>query len=327
MVLQLPLAYYPVSPSETALATFFEGLEHEDEAHILSASEAGVFEAVVPEWARMRGPLNTQHRTHDFTLDVHSAKVVAKTRQAKGFSELSPHWQRLVTLAAFFHDIQKEGGPAEARETLAPDALHPLKAGATIRQYLPSWGFSAIDTFVVAELVRYHQLFGRLIIRHKSLGHAPSKVTFLANAALFPDVRFFRALAPLTEGDIRSVKANDAIFTPEVDALLQHYIQETLASVPHHQKQFPPPHNSQVDAATGLHYLVVELDSQPLYPASKACACAWEGASSSTPFRARCSTFPDAANALALRCFSANNPHPLWPLQVKNPMTIYDRPK
>jgi UTP:GlnB (protein PII) uridylyltransferase len=227
---------YPTNPrfSEPQWEAFWNVL-NTTEAHVfLETSASGLLEAVLPEWQRMRDPQhNTQHRTHDFTLDVHTAYVLVNTRRAKGFDALSLHWQHLVVLAALLHDIAKDGGSPEQRNTLWPDAEHPEKGVAVVQHRLPEWGFSTADTDRVAQLVRYHQLFGRMIIRHDALGHPPTPATYAETAQLLPDAALIKALVPLTEGDIRAVKAEDALFTPHVADCLHCYSQGVLTMLEH----------------------------------------------------------------------------------------------
>lgn len=321
MTVQHLIEYNTSPPTKHDLQAMFDAIETEDEAQFLAASEVGVLEAVLPEWSRMKGACNTQHRNHDFTLDVHTAKVVVKTRKSSYFTVLSPHWKRLVTLAALLHDIAKDAGPAEARQTISPDALHPLKGAAVARRLLPVWGFSAIDTFCVAALIRYHQLFGHLIIRHNKLGHPPTYETLLQHAHLFPDEQFLEALLPLTEGDIRAVKANDSIFNAEVERKLYDYsqgVRQCIQAI--RDKSCFKPLPICVDDATQMAFCYGQLATNVLYNYGGRCECGLENVDTDlcfpfTPLQ----TADTAINAYALLAFvqPTSNAQGAW--FVRNP--------
>ena len=272
------------TPQSIETTAFFQALETSDEAHFLQASETGLLEVFVPEWKRMRGSANTQHQSHDFTLDVHTAKVITKTRQTYAFRGLSFHWQRLTTLAAFFHDLSKQGGYAFQRLELSPDPLHPLKVSAEIKRHMGRWGFSMLDIFIVVQLVRYHQVFGRWIIREHKTGQAPTTELFYAQAMTLPSVDFLKALLALTEGDIRSVKANDAIFNPRVEAHLNWHAQQVEACIKGIQRKqhdfierYLP---VEIDPLTGLPLVRVVLPESVIQGYDTSCQCGLEALAS-----------------------------------------------
>lgn len=272
------------TPQSIDSTAFFEAIETNDEVRFLEASAAGLLESFVPEWQRMKGEANTQHKTHDFTLDVHTAKVVIKTRKTHAFQGLSPHWQRLTTLAAFFHDLNKQGGYAFQRLELSPDPLHPLKVSAEIKRYLGRWGFSMLDVFIVVQLVRYHQVFGRWIIRENKTGQAPSLETLYAQAMTLPSFDFLNALLALTEGDIRSVKAHDAIFDARVEAHLHHHGKQVMACIEGiHAKQNDFIHRYlpvEMDALTNLPLVPISLPSEVIRAYDTSCDCGLEALAS-----------------------------------------------
>jgi|GEM_PF-6926718 len=288
------------SPPPEKLHSFFQAIETEDESVFLEASENGLFTELAPEWARMAGPENTQHRTHDFTLDVHTAKVVTKTRMAKGFKALSPHWQRLTTLAAFFHDIHKLGGPAHMRMELSPDPLHPIKGGAPVRRYLPLWGFSNLDAFIVSELIRYHQIFGRMIIKQTKFNQPPTAEDYQDYAMLFPEPLFLDALFPLTEGDIRSVKAHDSIFDDDVERKLTQHVNATQDSILRYRSQQTLSHlDFFQDPSTCIEMLPIDFLENHLSVTD--CPCGMEAISQQLAYAAQLGEMP--SQYVGLRCF------------------------
>jgi hypothetical protein len=319
MTIQHPLALSLQPFDSFVLESLWQAIETEDETTFLTASQAGILQAALPEWKRMKGPYNTQHRNHDFTLDVHTAKVVVKTRRSPYFKALTPHWKRLVTVAALLHDIAKDAGSASERNTISPDALHPLKGAGIVRRTLPAWGFSLVDTFCVAALIRYHQLFGHMIICHNRLGHPPTEDTFLEHAQRFPDELFLNALLPLTEGDIRAVKADDAIFNADVEQKLYQYSEGVRASIQAiHRTELPV--QPVVDEATQLAMYYGKLHEYTLHSFGGHCTCGLENID--TPLRfAFQPTSKDLANAYALCAFTEYT-HPTDAWWVRNPFPL-----
>jgi hypothetical protein len=232
-------------------------------------SQTGWLDRVLPEWQRQRGPLNTQHQTHDFPLDVHSLKVIAGTKQSQYYQALSPEQKTLTVTAALFHDIAKNGGRPDQRLALIPDGAHPTKAVMVARRRLPTWGFTVQQVEWVCRLVKHHQLMGRLIMRYSKVpGPLPqSAVTESALQILCEPV--LDMLLPLTEGDIRGVKAHDALFTDRVAEQLHTYseqIRGVLRALELQRVRFsgPPPEHHTV----WLHPADVDR-------AMDGCACAW----------------------------------------------------
>ncbi len=221
MTLIFPISDPVVSVNQ--YAEFWRAIATEDERFFLENSELGIFETCLPEWDRMRGRFNTQHATHEFTLDVHTAKVLTKTRQSQYFQTLPPPWQELTTLAALLHDIDKEGGLAENRFHLKPDMAHPAKAVATVRKRLPTWGFSQQAVEWASLLVAHHQAFGRWIMRAEFLKTEPSTAEIYQLADTLRSTTLLQALQALTEGDIRGVKGEDKLFTPFAEERLATY--------------------------------------------------------------------------------------------------------
>ena len=229
MTLLFPISEPKVSTKN--YAEFWRAIATEDEDFFLKNSEMGAFEACLPEWQRMRGLFNTQHATHEFTLDVHTAKVLTKTRQSQYFQTLPPHWQELTTIAALLHDIDKEGGLAENRFHLKPDMAHPAKAVATVRKRLPTWGFSQQAVEWASLLVGHHQAFGRWIMRAEFLKIEPSTAEIYQLADTLRSAVLLQALQALTEGDIRGVKGEDKLFTPFAEERLAIYGAKVLAVI------------------------------------------------------------------------------------------------
>lgn len=246
-------------------------LECDDEARLLAASQAGAFDALLPEWLPMRyGSHQYQHRHHDFTLEVHTLKVIHRTRQSPYFQRLSKQQQRFVTLAALLHDVAKLGYTEAERPTAPPDAAHPVKGSVIVKQRLPWWGYPPDETQTMARLVEHHQLFGRLLMKHNHHGTSPTPQEFQFVALTLQSETMLDLLLPLTEGDIRSVKAEDAIFTPALAVQLADYSQQVRGYL------------HQLEAARQASGLATQLASSAwhwwihpdyLHPSEATCPC------------------------------------------------------
>jgi hypothetical protein len=216
-----PLYQYSDHPQLAALLQWL--LDESGSVDFVNAMAAPWVDALLPEWRRLCGSDNTQHKTHDFTLDVHTAYVLAKTKESPHYQALTLAEKRAVVLAALFHDIAKDGGRPEEKEALTPDWYHPQKSSHVVWKRLPQWGCSMAETELVMRLVYHHQVFGRLITKTNQPNQMPEVWEFQRLALCLQTEETLNALLALTEGDIRSVKANDALFTPIVADKLTVY--------------------------------------------------------------------------------------------------------
>ena len=218
---------------------------------------SGALENLVPEWARMKRPENTQHSAHDFTLVDHTLKVIAATKRAKAFASLSPQQQQVVTLAAVFHDLQKKVGPENLRSLILPDRAHPLKPADVAAECMMSFGFSPEAVRQATLLVTHHQMLGTMIMCNPD-GMPPEEVLFEA-ARLIETAETLAMLRALTEGDIRSVKAKDALFTDDVAEQLTQFADAIEARI-EAARQAPQRHSgSKMHALAELVRLVTPI--------------------------------------------------------------------
>lgn len=266
-----------LSPS-CQYSTFWQAIATQNETAFMAASQTNVLTQCLPEWERMRGACNTQHATHEFTLDVHTAKVLTKTRKSPYFQLLSAEMQELTTLAALLHDIAKEGGAASERFQLKPDMAHPVKAVGVVRQRLPQWGFSQYAVEVVSLLVAYHQAFGRWIMRSEFQHKEPSVAEIEELAGILRCKKILHGLQALTEGDIRGVKGDDLLFTPFAAEKLTHYGQQVQHAIQHIEQATTHQFNTLQQALATIYYgtvpnclwLLLSHSKQPHTPQSSA---------------------------------------------------------
>lgn len=205
------------SPAIDSVLTW---LADPDDAILRHASQSGALATIIPEWARLTGPVNVQHSTHHFLLDDHTLKVVECTKRSPYYQQLSPYYQRLTALAALLHDIEKNTGPHRLKGLIPVDKLHPIKSAETAREILSRLQVSPIDVSRIYTLIHHHQVFGRLFILYPE--GAPDD-SLLKIALKLRSVDLTTCLLALSEGDIRSVQDKDAFFSARVAAKLAAY--------------------------------------------------------------------------------------------------------
>ena len=191
-------------------------------------------------WERAIGPNNTQHANQDYTLDEHTLNTITWARQSPYYQPLSDRDKHLVTVASLFHDIEKHCGPANLKPIIPTDKVHPEKSADTVRRTLPTLGYNAEETDLVARLVEHHQAIGNMIVI--SLGKPikdsrPPDVLIDRAVAGIKDQRTLAMLCALTEGDIRSLKANHERFTPETEAKLKWFSELVAEKIEEKQKE------------------------------------------------------------------------------------------
>src|SRR5690242_14834082 len=86
--------------SETApgLAALKTHLLDPDPIALREFSQSGQLGQVIPEWLRLTGPQNVQHKTHHFPLDEHTFQVIEKTKASPYYQALSEPFQYLTVL-------------------------------------------------------------------------------------------------------------------------------------------------------------------------------------------------------------------------------------
>lgn len=178
---------------------------------------------LIPPWVRMVGPLNRQHSTHDFTLDIHTQYVLAGAQTAVGFDALTAEEQHLVRWAALLHDISKTGGERHDKCAVRVDKQHPWKSAVMARWLMPRLGFAPLVVERVSRLIQFHQLFGTMIIRNPEWSSIPPESDIHHAAWAVGSVFDLDMLYCLTEGDIRGVKQHEALFSDRVRYKLGEY--------------------------------------------------------------------------------------------------------
>ena len=203
----------------------------EDETKLRQIAKDGVLLSCLPEWGRMSSEFNTQHRFHEFPLDEHTLRVVERTKRSEYYQRLNDEERWTVVCAALLHDVAKITGLPEERETLSPDRTHPHNSALLSRDILAQWGESRLFVERVAILIEHHQLFGVMLMTTDE-NAMPTGEALSHAARMIKTPSMLKMLSALSEGDIRGVKDNDAIFTPSVARRLALYINAVERQLP-----------------------------------------------------------------------------------------------
>lgn len=288
-------------------AMWYELLNESDDdgSQFLAFSERGVLDELIPNWQRLRSPNNTQHSTHDFTLDVHTAYVLAKTRRSPYYRPLSYREKQRVVMSAVLHDIAKNTGKPEDKAHMSPDFYHPIKGVPVGRRCLPAFGFSQHEIELISRVIHHHQLFGRMIIRYGKQEELPDAAYFNKALRQLQTEIALDHLLPLTEGDIRSVKAEDKLFSDHVADRLHTYaeamrpymqaLEASRVKVAFHQGDSLTPARAEAPSQKRF-WLTVPLPSASEAP----CFCGFPAQETDTLFVARLTEAPPSEPSLIL---------------------------
>lgn len=91
-----------------------------------------------------------QHKTHSYTVDVHTLGVLQECIKNPEFQTLSKFEQRELILATLLHDITKEEGSI--------DKSHPKNSAFDAYFILEKFGFSQSEKLRIYQLVRHHDM-------------------------------------------------------------------------------------------------------------------------------------------------------------------------
>lgn len=209
-----------------------------------------------PEFLTSVGKL--QSRTHDFSVDIHTLKVLQEIFKNSEYQKLPEASKRHLQIAALFHDLTKQAGIV--------DKSHPVT--------------SAFDTYYLTrklELPEKDKLKIYNIIRnHTWLETYNGENTELRKklAFEFSQNDAFKLISILTEADLKAVKKDGKFFTrckkelqkakSEIEPLINN-IQKTAINLP--QTKIPKAHklnmsSPYVDKITsdGVTNTVVRLE-------------------------------------------------------------------
>lgn len=174
-------------------------------------------------WAEQGGMKGRkQHGGHDYTIDAHTFMVLHYVRENSEFKNLSSYDQRNILLAAFLHDVSKRQGEKD------PD--HERVSAGWADGVLTTLGYPPEQVGRISTLISRH---GDL-----SFARPDDSQPDINNQAYIDDLSVFysnpvaiRQLRILNEADIRAVKMDSQLWTPEVRKYLDNLSQQMAANV------------------------------------------------------------------------------------------------
>lgn len=152
-----------------------------------------------------------QHQTHDFSLDNHLLGVVDRVKSDPKFKELLPNDQVNVLWAALLHDVGKT-------ENMV-DFDHNRTSVSAAWGVLRSLGYSDTRIQRITDVMsKDAELSYNPDAKNSRTLQDPRTLDNVVNNYRNADA--LNMVAMLNRADIKSVKANEAWYTPEVDAEL-----------------------------------------------------------------------------------------------------------
>ena len=150
-----------------------------------------------------------QHATHDYTLDVHSLKVLQEVMNNPRYQNLSDKDKFTLKIAALLHDITKQ-------ENLR-DVMHPQESAFDIYYLLDKLKLPEDEKLQIYQIVKDHNWLQKYNIKDLN-----RRKTIAKDIAF--DLRkgnSFEMASILTEADMQAVKRNGAFFDGYADILKQ----------------------------------------------------------------------------------------------------------
>lgn len=163
-----------------------------------------------------------QHGTHDFTLDVHTLKVLQEVFKNPEYEKLPEASKQHIQIAALMHDITKAEGRA--------DADHPKNSGFDTYYLLDKLGYSEKDKLKVYHIIKNHDWLAKYDFSKESA----KRIAFNLR-----ENNAFKLCSMLTEADLKGVQKNDRFYLKHADKLakakknIKHYIYDIQSSSIH----------------------------------------------------------------------------------------------
>lgn len=194
-----------------------------------------------------------QHKTHDFTVDVHTLKVLQGIMADTRYNELSKKDQQLLCISALLHDLTKLENSV--------DKTHPMYSAYDSYYLLNKMDMSEVDKTKVYKLIKNHEWLERYNGKVKTGPHTYRDKTQKEKEIATKDIAFdlkdgnnFELASILTKADMKAVKETDEFFDRFSDAYnsgieqiepLIDNIKKTAIILP--QTKLPKASNLKVD--------------------------------------------------------------------------------
>lgn len=176
-----------------------------------------------------------QHGTHDFTLDVHTLKVLQEVFKNSEYEKLSDASKKHIQIAALLHDITKAEGHA--------DFDHPRNSGFDAYYLLDKLGFSEKEKLKIYHIIRNHDW----LAKYDFSDEKSKKIAFNLREG-----NAFKLCSMLTEADLKGVQKNNRFYDKHAAKLekakhtLKRYVYD-LQSTSIHLPQTTIPKASELN--------------------------------------------------------------------------------
>lgn len=193
---------------------------------------------VFPEFATLVGKV--QHGTHDFSVDIHTLKVLQGVMSDPRYAKLSDNDKMVLQVSTILHDLTKTEGQI--------DKLHPKDSAFDAYYIINRLNMPRADKLKVYEIIRNHDWLEKLNKNYKIVNNEYHKITPEEYNDMLQKIAFshrqndcFEMSAILAKADLKGVKANDAFYSKFKDAyenkvkevqVLINKIKETAIHIP-----------------------------------------------------------------------------------------------
>ncbi len=154
----------------------------------------------LPELRPMIG--KAQHRTHAYTLDKHTLKVLQGVVSNPKFQNLSTEDKKILSIASLLHDITKTEG--------LRDLAHPMESAFDAYYIIQKMNLPEEQQLKIYELIKSHNWLDRL----NNPKNSPEMVQQIAQDIAFDSrhTNTFELAKILCEADMKAVKKDNSFF-------------------------------------------------------------------------------------------------------------------
>lgn len=154
----------------------------------------------LPELRPMIG--KAQHRTHAYTLDKHTLKVLQGVVSNPKFQNLSTEDKKILSIASLLHDITKTEG--------LRDLAHPMESAFDAYYIIQKMNLPEEQQLKIYELIKSHNWLDRL----NNPKNSPEMVQQIAQDIAFDSrhTNTFELAKILCEADMKAVKKDSSFF-------------------------------------------------------------------------------------------------------------------
>ncbi len=192
----------------------------------------------LPELRPMIGKV--QHKTHAYTLDKHTLKVLQGVVSNPKFQNLSTEDKKILSIASLLHDITKTEG--------LRDLAHPMESAFDAFYIIQKMNLPEEQQLKIYELIKSHNWLDRL----NNPKNTPEMVQQIAQDIAFDSrhTNTFELAKILCEADMKAVKKDNSFFE-------------------HHKKTLEQMSNIVDNYIKGIHSTQIVLPQTEIPKASK----------------------------------------------------------